>query len=361
MGYAGGIGEHIAYLPLSLWFHPAVSLPGVNEELARRIWMSPPGSVARAGYMAMRRATSRFRMLPSVFLLGAPKSATTWLSGLLWQHPRHQSPVTKEPMYLQELPLFQQNYDRVHSALAARVLGPFHNGTANYSLERYRKLFPLGLGKPEGAFTSDCCPFNLYCPMATQRVAQFAPDPKFIISLRNPIDRAVSDYRMHRSLGRSDAIGMPDFETMTEMEVAGVPLPFRMRYVYQSTYFPHVRRWMEFFGRERFLILSFEEVTEDRQKTADRVFSFLGLEPARVNDAKKNVYPAKATVSPEYRARLAAHFEQTNDELFTYLGRDFGWNEGVTPGASAPLAVARRTAPDASTHRDNGVAPSARG
>ena len=43
------------------------------------------------------------------------------------------------------------------------------------------------------AFTSNCNPFNLYCEMATKKIKEITHNPKIIVSVRDPVDRAYSD------------------------------------------------------------------------------------------------------------------------------------------------------------------------
>jgi hypothetical protein len=183
-----------------------------------------------------RRLTARLRALPGVFILGATKAGSSSLASVLWQHPAHVAPVKKELMYLQRLPNFTSNYE--FHPLAAFLWGRYSEGHARYSLEGYRKFFPHGMTmrlrrlRTGNAFTSDCDPFNLYCPVAMEQIRAFAHRPRFVISLRDPADRAFSDYNM--KVSRGNPREERSFEQAIEDELSGRETRFRFRYLHQS-------------------------------------------------------------------------------------------------------------------------------
>lgn len=277
-----------------------------------------------------RRMTSRLRGLPNVFILGATKSGSSSLTSILWQHPAHVSPVTKEHMYLQKLPHFHSNYE--FHPWAAFLWGRYRNGHATYSLAGYRKFFPLGMRmrwrryRLGNGFTSECDPFNLYCPVAMDRIHTFADAPKFIIALRDPIDRAFSDYNMHATRGKQKKT----FEQAIEDELAGTEKRFRFRYLNQGIYEPHIQRWLEQFPRESFFILSAEDLFENPTEITRQMFEFLDLPqpPSALDLSPKNVGEYAKRMEPATRRKLAEYFRPHNERLYALLGRDLGWSRG---------------------------------
>lgn len=269
-----------------------------------------------------RRMTAKLRGLPSVFILGATKSGSSSLTSILWQHPAHVPPVTKELMYLQRLPHFKSNYE--FHPFAAFFWGRYRNGHATYSLDGYRKFFPLRMRMHGNEFTSDCDPFNFYCPVAMRRLQAFADAPRFIISLRDPVDRAFSDYNMFASNVKKSRT----FEQAIEDELAGTEERFRFRYLNQSIYEPHLRRWLEHFPRESFFILSAEDLFENPTKVARQMFEFLNLPqpPDALNLSPRNVGKYEKSMELTTRRSLAEYFRPHNERLYALLGRDFGWD-----------------------------------
>jgi hypothetical protein len=264
------------------------------------------------------------RTLPEVFILGATKAGSTSLTGMLFSHPLHVGAFAKELMYLQKLPNFNSQWE--WNRYIALLWGRVANGHAQYHLGGYRKFFPLKLqmmlrtALKGRAITSDCDPFNLYCPTALERIKSFARDPRFVISLRDPIDRAYSDYNMHTK--RITPREQRTFEMCIDDELSGRETRFRKRFLNQSVYEPHVRRWIEAFGRERVLILKAENIFENAARAASEMFTFLGLPDTSANAdvAQKNIGRYSAPLSPETRKRLVEYFAPHNDRLGDLIG-----------------------------------------
>ena len=280
-----------------------------------------------------RRLSAAGRILPNVFILGAIKSGSTSLTLSLWNHPAHVPAFAKELMYLQHLPEFTSAWE--FHPIPAFLCGRYENGHAKYCLGGYKKFFPLKATMAARAarhggraITSDCDPNNLYCPVATQRIKSFADDPRFIVSLRNPIDRAYSDYNMGFTRDRTER---RSFEECIEDEVAGRYESFHKRYLYQSIYEPHLRRWIDAFGRDRFLIINAEQYFSSPAKVVSDMFRFLGLADISVSMSPGNVGKYSTEMKPETRQRLKEYFTPHNEALRDLVGwahdLDAGWNE----------------------------------
>jgi hypothetical protein len=276
--------------------------------------------------LIVRALTARFRVLPNVFVLGATKAGSTSLQHILWQHPAHVEAWAKELMYLQCLPHFHTNFG--HNQIISFLWGRYRNGHSTYTINGYRKFFPTRLEMKRRqratrvSITSDCDPFNLYCPIAMRRIAELSTQPKFIISLRNPIDRAFSDYNMHRA--NNDQ--MPSFETAIELEVNGEEKAFRRRYLNQSIYAPHIQRWFSEFPRESFLIVKAEDLFSDAATVSSTMFDFLGLPRAAVDVSSQNVGRRGDRMLPATRSLLSNYFAAPNARLYELLGRDMKWD-----------------------------------
>jgi hypothetical protein len=275
---------------------------------------------AKLAELVARRCSAFARTLPTVFILGATKSASTTLTNMLWHHPAHVNAFAKELMYLQQLPNFVSPWE--WNPTVAFVWGRITNGHAQYNESGYRKFFPLKLQMQlraalQGrAVTSECDPFNLYCPTALKRIEAFASDPRFIISMRNPIDRAYSDYNMHvNKVGERRS-----FEQCVEDELSGRETLFRKRFLNQSVYEPHVRRWVEAFGIERFLIMKAEDLFRDPSAAAAEMFTFLNLPSVPTDLSPMNTGKYVTKLNPDTRARLAEYFAPHNEKLFDLIG-----------------------------------------
>ena len=282
--------------------------------------------------LVFRRLSAVGRTLPSVYILGATKSGSTSLALMLWNHPQHVPAFAKELMYLQHLPVFVSGWE--WNPIVGFLWGRYANGHAKYCLGGYRKFFPLKVtmalraARAGKAVTSDCDPFNLYCPVALQRIKSFAKDPRFIVSLRNPIDRAYSEYNMYFTRERTER---RSFEDCIEDELTGREKRFRNNYLHQGIYAPHVRRWIDTFGRDRVMIIDAEQFFTNPAKVASEMFTFLGLADVPVNVSPGNVGTYPAEMKSETRQKLREYFRPHNEALRDLLGwahdLDAGWNE----------------------------------
>jgi Sulfotransferase domain len=282
---------------------------------------SSVANVRRALRLAGRRASAPHRVLPDVYILGATKSGTRSLTYMLWQHPAHVRPMADELMYLQQLPNFRSNYE--NSWLFSFFWGRYQSGHATYCEAGYRKFFPTRFAmcrrqKRLGqAITSDCDPFNLYCSTALHRIQQLGGRPKFIISLREPVARAYSDYNMHRTRGGETRT----FEEVIEEELNDKEVRFRKRHLNQSTYATFVQSWLQSFGKERVLILRAEDLFADATAVARQMFEFLELPSASVIGTPRNVGSYESAIPSEVVERLAAYFHPHNERLYELIGR----------------------------------------
>lgn len=298
----------------------------------QQILRSPAGLAAvrfgkwayRTPVLAARRATAGARAVPDVIILGATKCGTSSLYEYLTRHPRFVAAYTKELQYLQDLPGFDTNYHR--SRLGAAVWGSWESsGEAGY-----RKFFPLRStlrrhgADGRAALTGEATPFYLYSTAAADRVAQVCPEARFVILLRNPVDRTFSDYHMHV---RRDARETRPLEKALDDELSGRCPHFRLRYLHQGVYEPGVRAWMERFPRDRFLVLSAEELFARTDDVVQRTFAFLDLPPHELTDypvVNQGTYQKK--LGGRVRQRLIDYFRPHNRRLYEYLGRDFAWD-----------------------------------
>jgi hypothetical protein len=175
-------------------------------------------------------------------------------------------------------------------------------------------------GKP---ITSDCDPFNLYCDTAMRRIAKLARRPRFIVSLRDPIRRAFSDFNMHRTNGERDA---RSFAQAIDDELSGVEKRFRKRFIHQSVYAPHVERLLATFPRDQLLIIKAEDLFSDPALIARQLFSFLELDPVPVDCSTQNRGTYSDPIDPASEDRLRKYFRPFNQRTYDLVGRDFGWD-----------------------------------
>lgn len=172
-------------------------------------------------------------------IIGATKSATTWLQRSLQTDARVSMPGP-------ELHYFSRYYER----------GP----------EWYLEQFPQ---ITEGQFAGEKSNSYLEHPAAAARIHEVLPDARLILQLRNPIERAYSDYCM---LVRRGEVG-GDIESHLDPRRAATD-----RFLAGGQYFSQLAPYLELYGAERILIVLYEDMKSDAVAHLDQVRRFLGLD-----------------------------------------------------------------------------------
>ena len=192
--------------------------------------------------------------------IGAQKAASSWVHDLLSMHPGICVPGEKE------LDFFSHRHDRGHGWYRAQFDGPglrFENS-----------------------------PSYLTDPRAPARARAFNPDMRLVVSLRDPVDRAISHHLHEIAKGH---IPPCDFAR---------GLADNPDYLEQGFYARHLARWRAVFPPERMLVLFAEEIREAPQAAARDLHRFLGLDPGPVLTERRNV--SDTARSPLLRQALRA-------------------------------------------------------
>ncbi len=206
------------------------------------------------------------RRLPNFFIVGAAKAGTTSLHSYLSAHPNvFMSPI-KEPHYFASFERTPQ-----HDNFLPLIRDP----------EEYLALF----GDCEGqSAVGEASPSYLCDPLAPARIRSTVPDAKIIISLRDPVDRAHSHYQMEYRAGRETRSFRGALEADLASEKKGWGVSFQ--YVELGLYYQQVKRYFNEFGKDRVLILLFQEVIGNSRQTINKVAEFLDIDPAGIADEK---------------------------------------------------------------------------
>ena len=257
--------------------------------------------------------------LPDFVIIGGKKCGTTFLYHLLGQHPLVQPAASKELHFFDAL---------------------FDEGA-----EWYRQCFPAPRWEDgRRTITGEASPYiaHRYAP---ERMAQVVPGARLIALLRNPVERAYSDYQMVARKDREhktfeEAIGLEEPTEAGKARPLGkegdasegedrAVLDEDSEYLSRGVYVDQLVRWSEFFSKEQMLVLKSEDFFEHPQETLRVVLEFLGLpewepEAEELMGGKRNEGRYEE-MDPATRRRLEEYFEPHNQRLYDYLGTDFGW------------------------------------
>ena len=243
--------------------------------------------------------------LPDFIIGGAPRSGTTWLYSLLARHPDvyMAAPVTPEPKFF----LVDEIYEK--------------------GLHFYAKTwFAAAGGRCAGEKSTD----YLESAPAAERIARDLPGVKLVFILREPVDRAYSNYLWTRMNG----LEHEDFETALQHEERRErELPARLKFTRPFSYFSRglyadlLAPYVERFPHEQMLIPRFEDIGSKPAALAERLQRFLGLAP-RAGDFEGLgvINPSERDtngLAPGIRDGLRARYAEPNRRLADMLGSDF--------------------------------------
>lgn len=207
---------------------------------------------------------------PDAILIGAPKAGTSALHAALAGHPQVYASPVKEPKYY----------------LCGDAPPPAYRGPGDAHSRQewiWRRDDYLGLfaAAPPGAVTIESTPFYLYDADARRRIAEDLPDARLIAVVRDPVDRAYSNW-MHLWVDGLEP--SPDFVAACLAEddrVAAGWAPF-WHYLRLGRYGEQLADLLGRVDRDRVLVLRYRDLVDEPARTLDRVSGFLGIDEGRV-------------------------------------------------------------------------------
>lgn len=279
---------------------------------------TPPGMprrLAARGKRRFREFTARWRMLPELLIIGAQKAGTTSLYEYLTAHRQVLPGTVKEVRY------FNAHYRR----------GPVW----------YRSHFPLmraGAPGPAevGPLTLDASTGYLFSPEAPHRVLTDLPNARFVVLLRDPVERAWSHYKHsvrdgHEELPFAKALAAEEarFEEYQNSVTSGGPVT-RTRsfhsYKARGRYHEQLERWFATFDRSRFLVLRSEDFFVAPQEVTNQVLAYLGLSPLKSGEFNAYNVGSADEIPAEVREDLRQYFRPHNEKLYELLGWPSAWD-----------------------------------
>ena len=201
------------------------------------------------------------RSVCDVFLVGAPKCATSSLHSYLRRHPGVFMCSPKEPHFFStDLPGL------------AEVETP----------AAYEALFA---DAPTDVVRGEASAFYLRSETAAQNIHAANPDAKIVLSLRDPVEASISLYHQLRDGFREDQTRFAASWDLQEDRAQGknlppyAPEPEQLQYLRVYSYTDQVTRYFDVFGRDRVLVLRFERIKKDPDGVVAELLDFLDLPP----------------------------------------------------------------------------------
>ena len=237
---------------------------------------------------------------------GTQKGGTTALARFLGQHPEICLSKHKEvhffdrPDFLEKASLVELN-------------------------KRYAKAFPKDWA---GKILGEATPIYMYLPGVPERIRAYNPAMKWVLVLRHPVERAVSQYSMERARGferlpLNRALRVESWRRWYDKGWMGARSSLRDHsYLDRGRYSGQIERLWRLFGREQVLVLTHEALRHEHTATLRRIYDFLGLRDREFTVLAEEVFVTeqKAALDQGTRAWMLRRLVPDVEKLETMLG-----------------------------------------
>jgi hypothetical protein len=231
----------------------------------------------------------------SFVVAGAIKGGTTALDYFLGQHPEICTAVQKETHFFVRDVFFRG--------------GPPKYEWLDFGFQDYRGERVVGESTPE----------YMYFSRAAERLQAYNPSLKLILLLRDPADRAYSQYRMMVARGVEDRpFGVALRE---DLEADGGAEGI---YTAGGFYLRYIRGLLERFPKRQLLLLRSEDLRRRHRETVRTAYSFLGVDPDFAPEPRMLLTGSGPPLAMADRRTLVLLYEGEIRALESFLGWELG-------------------------------------
>lgn len=246
---------------------------------------------------------------PDFLGIGTQKGGTTSLQKALERHPNVFLPGSKE-----------LHYFSLHSS----------RGVTWYSAQFAAATADQLCG--------EITPYYLFHPEAPRRIHALVPEVRLIVLLRDPVERALSQYFHARRLG-FESLELGAALAAEQGRLAGAEQRLsaagsrddshqKHSYVARSRYELQLARYEALFAPPQLLVLRSEDLFAEPERIWQQIQTFLGLAPIPLPMPLEQANAGRgeaASVSPAIRAQLRATLAPTAEAIRNRYGFDWSW------------------------------------
>lgn len=222
---------------------------------------------------------------PDLYIVGAPRSGTTWMYLALARHPGIFAPQLKEPHF------FARDLDSGSYLDSLYFVRETHDYLALFRDARLDQL--VGEGSTS----------YLFSKVAAQSIAAVRPDARIIMMLRDPVEMIHSFHARRVYSGSEDLVRFEDALAAEEARRDGRRIPPNARnipalqYRELGGYADQVERFLRHFPRHQIQVIEFGEFAMDPAAAHAATLAFLGLPPhEQPGIERENVAPGVRSV-----------------------------------------------------------------
>jgi hypothetical protein len=290
-------------------------------------------------------ATAAVRPAPDLVIIGVKRGGTTSLFRDLEHHPA-MCPLVPSA---RRLPL-RENQKGVH----------YFDSNFDRGDRWYRSHFPTRWSRlirartTNDTFTVEASPYYFFQPLAAARASVALPDARFVVLLRDPVERTVSHWAEQtrngvETLSLADALEAEadrlgdSGELLASGSLATSHPHEQQSYAAQSEYAESLQRWFDHAGPDRVTVLYSEEYYRDPAATIGTITDVLGVDPMPDDTVggHRNAAPRPGAVDPDIERRLIERFRPDVERLTRLLGAPPPWPrfELQRPGSPSDTPV----------------------
>jgi len=210
--------------------------------------------------------------------IGAPKAGTTKVADFLAAHPQICLSEPKEVHY------FNEFISYIHQQ---------KNPNFEKPLSWYEKHF---LHAKKGQKVGEFCTGYLYDQQAIHQIKKLFPTIKLIACIRHPVERAYSQYIMHRYYFKKET---RSFEEVIRAE---------KEYIGKSLFYKQLKPYFDNFEASQLLILQLEDIQQNPKNVTERLYQFLEVDKTFVPSNLKEKSNAAKAVKFSFVSKLMGYF-----------------------------------------------------
>ena len=255
--------------------------------------------------------TAPFRVLPDFLVIGVKRCGTTSLFHNLPKHPA----------------ILDSHHDGIG----------FFNDNYQLGVNWYRSFFPTIFSRNKiirkygNCKTFDVTTRYIEDKTTLKRIKELIPDVKIIVMLRNPVDRAYSQFNVSvkekvETRNFHDAMN----EEIEDLKNNNIEENFEIAknefdYIKKGMYALQLKPWFDTIPKDNIGIFSTEEFKNNSQETYNGIFKFLGINNFGI---EKNEIMEKGKYLPmkdDTRDLLLDFYKIHNEKLFKLINKKFDW------------------------------------
>ena len=235
------------------------------------------------------------------FIVGAQRSGSTFLYTILEDHPEicMAHPMKPEPKYFIDEKVYREDLSNYDYLFYAHYINEKTRGEKSVSYFEMEE--------------------------AAARIAKGFPQSKILVILRNPVNRAISNYYFSKENGL-------ETRTIEEAFLEKKPVPQHFTtsvspfsYIDRGKYIDYLHMYLNYFRNDQIYVVILEELIGELS-TVQQIFSFLGVNEdfipnnytLPVNRGETDIVETKN----EVESYLRTIYSPYNKSLESFLGRE---------------------------------------